>query len=456
MSQIQNIDIDIALSTRPVTQKGFGLIAVIGTTPRNLKYELIAQGMKFAAKVAGEQHIKVEFVVSGNETPLAVSRAGAGTEADPFVITAALQTDDQGVAVTTAAQLKTAAEAAANIAGASGIVEITLSGTGTEVLVAMDETDLVDPSDPYIEVTDVKDMVAPGVGYTSAAPEYKKVAAIFSQTPRADRVAVIRISDWANLADELNDIRDTYDDWYWVIIASHVKAHILSATQYVNSLEKFALFASNDDTILDVWGNPDRAVLAVSEYWEDAPDAAWVGRCGTVAIGSISWDSKQLNGQRNSGVSMSRQGQILAKNGNLIREMGGVNVTWEGKTGSGQYIDNINGRDLTHARLLEALQFLKINTPKLSFTLTGIRMTEAALREVFRGLGRDGVIAPVESPEDRANSDIGDYQYKLTMPESVSAVSVNDRANRSLPAIKFSCVVGGGINKFSVSGTMRV
>jgi hypothetical protein len=163
-----------------------------------------------------------------------------------------------------------------------------------------------------------------------------------------------------------------------------------------------------------------------------------------------------LSGQKNSDITATQQTSLLASNFNVLREMGGVVVTWEGKTASGQYIDNIQGRDFLKARITEALQSLKINNRKIPMDGRGIALTEAAIREVFRDAGRNGVIASVIDEADRAKSDLGDFQYKLVMPSSVSEISTNDRANRKLLPIKFNAVVGGGINKFDIAGVMEV
>lgn len=311
----------------------------------------------------------------------------------------------------------------------------------------------------YVEVADADELLDASIGFTSTDAEYKMAAAIFSQSPRMDKVAVAFISQYAagigvGLVEELAALRNSgKDNWYWLLITDRTKENIAIADAYVNTLEKVGVFASADQTITSTG---ERTVILISNHADEYPDAAWVGRCGAVPIGSISWDSKQLNGQQNSGVTMSEQSTLLAGNFNLIREMGGVPVTWEGKTISGQYIDNINGRDFLKARLTEAFQSLKINSNKLPMDLNGLAMIEAKLREVFRDAGRQGVIAPVVGGNDKDYSDMGDYQYKLSLPEDISAISINDRANRKVSAITFSAKVGGGINKIEINGTLEV
>jgi len=306
----------------------------------------------------------------------------------------------------------------------------------------------------FVEVSDADELLDSSIGFVNTDPEYLMAQKIFSQSPRVEKVAVCFVDDFANLATALATYRNNgYDNWYYLLITSRDKTDIAVADAYINSLEKMGFFATSDQTITSTG---ERTVILISNNAHEFPEAAWIGRCAAETIGSITWDSKQLSGQKNSDITATQQTSLLASNFNVLREMGGVVVTWEGKTASGQYIDNIQGRDFLKARITEALQSLKINNRKIPMDGRGIALTEAAIREVFRDAGRNGVIASVIDEADRAKSDLGDFQYKLVMPSSVSEISTNDRANRKLLPIKFNAVVGGGINKFDISGVMEV
>lgn len=307
----------------------------------------------------------------------------------------------------------------------------------------------------YFEVSDADELLDPSIGYLATDPEYKMAQAIFSQTPRPEKIAVTQLTSFANIATDLALLRETKDNWYWLLITDKSKSVIQQVATYINSLEKVGLFATSDISTL-AGMNEERAAILISDFANEHPEAAWFGRCGSVPIGSISWDCKQLSGQQNSNLTQSEQSSILAANGNVIRELGGVDVTFEGKTMSGQYIDIINGRDYLKARLIEAFQSLKINNDKVPMTQSGLGMLEASLREVFRDCGRRGVIATVSDPEERKFSDMGDYQYILKMPATKKEIPTNDRANRIVSGISFKAIVGGGINKIEINGTMGV
>lgn len=462
MSQISNISINISLKTLPLSQKGFGLALVAGDTPRHVNYELDvlsnSAGIKWRAVTLGDVHIQIQYLAVGHNTALTVTRTGAGTSNSPYIISVALATDSQGNVLSTAAQIKTAAEAVSEVGGQNKIVNLSLlHSPGDGVATAFDALHLVDPTESYLEIQDPDNLLDPAIGYTPSSPEYKLAAAIFSQTPRVDKIAILKINSFATIVSELADLRnDGFDDWYWLLATTRDGTEIKAISAYLNTLEKCYIPATSDQGAVDALLGDERTLLIISNHAEDYPDGAIFGRCGGMPIGSVTWDSKALNGQKNSDVTMSEQSQILAKHGNLIREMGGVNVFWKGTTMSGQYIDIINGRDYLKARLQEAYHSLKINNNKISMTVNGLKLIEATLREVFRDCGKRGIIARVEDDDGRSRSDLNDYQYRLKMPETISDIPANDRANRKVSNIIFSATISGGINEIEISGAMGV
>ncbi|MBK8397432.1 MAG: DUF3383 family protein [Leptospiraceae bacterium] len=306
--------------------------------------------------------------------------------------------------------------------------------------------------DVYVEITDADELL--DLGYTADSLEYKKAQAVFSQSPRLDKIAVCYIPSFTDLAAKIAELRNSgKDSWYYLLITSREKAHIAIADTYINSLEKIGVFVTKDQTTTS---SGERTMIIVTNKDNEHPDAAIVGKCAGETIGQVSWDSKQLNGISNSDVTMAEQSTLLAGNVNLIREMGGVNVFWEGKTMSGQYIDSVISRDYLKARFIEAIQLLKINNKKLPFDQRGIAMTEASMRAVFDEAGLNGVIRPVLVEADRDFSDLGKYQYILNLPASVSDISPANRANRVIAPITLSAKLSGSINTFVISGTLEV
>jgi hypothetical protein len=306
----------------------------------------------------------------------------------------------------------------------------------------------------YVEISDADELLDASIGFASTDLEYKKAQAIFSQSPRLQKVAVCFVSAFSALATEIAAFRNSgKDDWYCMLITSPLKVNIAIADDYINSIGKIGFFSSNDKTITSAG---QRTCIFITNKTLEHPEAAIFGRCGGVQVGKISWDSKQLNGISNSDVTMSEQTSLLASNFNLIREMGGVQVSWEGKMMGGQYIDSIISRDYLESKFIAALQSLKINNDKVPFDQRGIGMVEAALRSEFDDAGLNEVIRPVLVEEDRKFSDLGKYQYTLNLPASVSEITSNNRANRVIGPISFVAKLNGSINTFQINGSLEV
>jgi hypothetical protein len=87
---------------------------------------------------------------------------------------------------------------------------------------------------------------------------------------------------------------------------------------------------------------------------------------------------------------------------------------------------------------------------------SGLRMLEAALRAVFKEAGQMGIIATAKTPAAQLKSDLGEYQYKLNVPNDIDLLAANDRAKRTVKPITFTATIQGSINKVEITGVMGV
>ncbi len=461
-NEINNIVINIT-SSKPVGQKGFGGILVLGTSARGEYMQATigsgTSGLVWKASETGNKYIAVEYVDPASaDQSLSVARTGSGTSADPYLITVSLATDSGSNLTSTAAQIKTAAEAVANVAGASAIVTLTLvQAPGDGLVSAVSETDLTAVSDPASDlktVSSLDDMIAEG--YLSTSPEYLLVSSLLSQEVKPAEIQLFQISSYANLATEVAALINAgYSDWYHMLIASRDKADILTAMSYISTHERMGYFCTADQTIASetLAGN---CLVMVHNQPETYPEAALVGYCAPQPIGSLTWDSVPLTGIPISALTETEKNTLLDAHVNIIGKMGGVNVSWAGTLGDGNYVDVRQGRDWLAARLREAWWFLKINNSKVEMTMRGVRQIEAAFRSVFAEAGRAGIISRVYTDEDRAKSDLGDYKYQLVMPQSIDEIPAADRAARIIRSISFKAYISGGVNEIEVNGSLEV
>lgn len=304
----------------------------------------------------------------------------------------------------------------------------------------------------YGEYADLTEMVA--AGFTSSDPEYKMVAAIFSQSPRVDSVAVYIRDSADTIADAMNELRETHDDWYIFMITERDSSTLHDAGTWADSVEKIFIGCCSAISALTERNGLREAYLIHNDA-ANFPEAAWVGSAAPYAIGSISWKWCTPAGVTASNFTLTELNQIRTGNGQTFSKRSGVIYSDEGKMTGGQFIDVIQARDFVKARLGEALFGLFVNNKKVPFDNTGANQIEAAMRDVFDVCGKQGIIAVVTDEADMAESDAGKYMYKVSVP-SRSEVPQADRAARVWSGITFSFVIQGAIHKVAISGVITV
>jgi hypothetical protein len=141
-------------------------------------------------------------------------------------------------------------------------------------------------------------------------------------------------------------------------------------------------------------------------------------------------------------MSASEWTTIQGKNFTTYTEIGGRNVTFEGKTPSNEFIDITHFIDWLHAEIQQDVWDTLAANEKLPFTDEGIQTVVAAIEGALRkGVQRGGLKK--------------DPMYAVTAPK-VADVSLTDRANRKLPDIAFTAELAGAIHRLVIRGKVTV
>ncbi|PJZ43387.1 hypothetical protein CH370_02880 [Leptospira kmetyi] len=453
VSKIEPISINLFLRNTPVSQMGFGLPLILGIKAPTYSLQVSSgpSGLIWKSATSGTVFIQVKYVVAGNNTALTVVRSGTGTEIDPYVISVNVATDAGGLATSTAHQIKLAAEAVSNIAGATKIVNvIETASAGSGIVFAFAQAPLA--YERYMEISSADDLLE--LGFVSSDKEYLQATKIFRQTPRPKTVAVFLLTSWANASAEIAALRNSGKDaWFKTIATTHTKSEIQALGDYLASIEKM-FFACTDDATVLTGRNSIWEFFTLHKNPDSFPEAAWVGNSAPRRVGSYNYAYLPLDGVENSGYTNSQTSSIFADNGNLIVDFGGKQVPYPGISTGNVYADVVENRSWLKARLNENITSLFLNSDVVPYTIQGIQMIEARMREVFSQAGVQGIIAPVENESDKVRSDLGDYQYKIDLPETIDEIPTNDRNNRILPNITFSCRLRGAINEVDIDGEL--
>lgn len=244
------------------------------------------------------------------------------------------------------------------------------------------------------------------------------------------------------------------NDWYGLAAYTHVKADILLLAAWIQPQRKLYGAASLDSDVVtsattDVGtalkaAGYDRTFVAYSLDSANFPEGAWMGAVLPHNPGSITWKFKSLAGITVDTLTDTEKSNADGKNVNTYTVVGGANITEEGKTSEGTFIDIIRSVDWMQARIQETIFSSLVNVAKIPFTDDGVNIIV------------NGVTSVLELAESPAfNIITNDPKFSVTAP-LVANISVNDRANRILPDVTFEAVLAGAIHNVTVIGTVSV
>jgi hypothetical protein len=412
------VDVTIDNQTAAITAAGFGLPLFLGLnkgfTSRYKEYgNLTEVGGDFATTSDEYKAATAFFGQSTSVRKIAIGRRNSTIVTYTPVVadSATYSVTINGVlfsfisdASATATEIVTGLSAAIN----AGAEPVTASGTTTLILTA-----------------DV-------VGVAFSAKATNNLTPVFSTTE--------------TFTEALDAIKLESNDWYGVVSHSHVKADVLEVASWVQANEKLFITSSTDTNIVNQTANADTTstatALAAASYSRTSilysadaakfPEAAWMGGEFARDAGEATWMFKELIGITVDNLTSGQIANAKSKNANVYVPRGGQNMTQEGKTSSGTYIDIIRDTDYFKSQIQVAVFSRFINLPKIPYTDIGTSIIEAELRAVTQQAVRDTILADSPAPV-------------IFIPK-VADVAINDRANRILPDITITARIAGAIH----------
>lgn len=165
--------------------------------------------------------------------------------------------------------------------------------------------------------------------------------------------------------------------------------------------------------------------------------------------GSETWAYKTLAGIEPEPFTTTEIAAMKAKNINYYVHCAGKNITLDGKTVMGEWIDVIRFRDWLQNDMQKGIYNLFITNPKVPFTSAGITLIQNQMIASLKKGQKQGGIADTEYDED-GNEIVG---FTTSVPTAAS-VSDSDKAARTLKGCKFTARLAGAIHLVEVSGTL--
>ncbi|KAF9139092.1 hypothetical protein BGX30_008391 [Mortierella sp. GBA39] len=284
--------------------------------------------------------------------------------------------------------------------------------------------------------------------HATSSEVYKAAFALFNQGDDSpDSVAVMLYKTDSALADFLPTIFDK--DFYYILSTSSTLANITAIADAVEADDTRLFFASTSK--LEDLGNIyskkyKRTTVQYNVDTSNYPEAAWVGRAGSAVAGSLTWKFKYLNGIEPMQLTKAELDQIHGYNANTYVTKAGDNVTSNGVTVSGEYIDIVQSEDFIIQSISTNVQKLFNRTKKISYDNNGIAQIEAEVKTVLKRADLNGMIA---------HDDDGLPLYSTSF-KTRSQVDPTDREKREYNGGSFTFELAGAIHKTKIKGLIKL
>lgn len=304
----------------------------------------------------------------------------------------------------------------------------------------------------------------------STSPTALAAAAVFNQIKlenspgRVKKVAVFGVdaeATPANVTAALDTLRETHDDWYFLVptvtstamltaLAAWVDASVLTLAQLEAGqveAEKLLLAQTTDkDAITTAMKGLRQTVVC---YNHDAANSyippAWVGRVSPNYPQSVTWKWKELYGipaTDEKGVDLQ---DLLEGRYNLYISNHGRQYMSEGICTDGDFIDTVIGRWQIKETMRQNLVNMFVDTEVVPYDDEGFTMVGAQVIAALNKAVEDGIVLR----QDGAGA------FSVSIPKRAAATEEQAR-NRVMPPIPWTATVRGGVHGVKVSGVLTV
>lgn len=257
----------------------------------------------------------------------------------------------------------------------------------------------------------------------------------------------------ATVGADLDAILAADSSWYGLVSLYNSAAEIAAIAEWAEANEKLFVAQTVDSAVLTTATDDVASTLKNEAYARTAliyangsgafADAAWLGRCLPLTPGSETWKFKTLAGVPATALTTTQRTNAKGKNANVYVAMAGLNITEEGVTSSGAFIDVVRGRDKLKARIAEGVFGDVARLDKLAFTDRGIAVVGATVRAELKTAVAEGFLAEDPAPV-------------VNVPKAAD-VPTNDKAARRLTGVTFTATLAGAIHSvLPIQGTVQL
>ena len=296
----------------------------------------------------------------------------------------------------------------------------------------------------YTKCTSLDDVKT--AGYEATTDMYKTAELIFMQDNPPKEIAICTTN--TTVVEWLTTTGNLTKEWRHLICinAKEETAAIIAEIEKTTDKMFFAGVAVDDATKYTT-ENINRTVMFYCTSTKYAyPEAAFVGATAGLTAGSFTYKNIILKGIEPQELSDSEIENIHKKGGITFVTKAGDNVTSEGKTLGGEYIDIIDSKDYIIQQITYRTQKLLNKSRKIAYDNNGIAMLESVTVDVLQSAYNNGIIA---NTADGAP----DYSVNYILRENTKET---DRAKRNYVGGSFTFALAGAIHFVEITGEITL
>lgn len=313
----------------------------------------------------------------------------------------------------------------------------------------------------YKEYTSLDALLADYAATTAAG---KAAQALYANAELSgsvpETVAVLGLTSSAtndDITDALDTLRDSHDDWYYLIPAAATDAQIttIAAWTAATVLSRQDLAAGQKEAEKLLVAQTATKTLALTDaqavicYNPDAANsfmhAAWVGRMLRYYPQAVTWKWKDLSGVAAVDVDATALGTLLMNHVNTYVNNHKREYMRDGVCCDGEFIDVVIGRWQIKQAMRAAITNLLVDTDDVPYDDTGFAMVAAAVISALNGAAENGIIRTIDNRP----------QFTVTVPRYADATEAQI-AQRIMPDIAWHATLRGGVHGVNVTGTLSI
>lgn len=288
-------------------------------------------------------------------------------------------------------------------------------------------------------------------GTTTVILTAKKAGIAFDVSVSAN-LANVATTPNTGVSTDLSGIQHVDDDWYALVLCSRDDDEIVEAAKWIEAQRKIFVACTSDSAVIAAGTTDVASRLKAKSYARtaylysgdqaDMPEAAWLGNLLPLTPGSATYKFKTLAGITVDNLTATQQSVAQAKNANVYVPIGGVNITEEGVTADGEFIDVVVGVDWIHANMQADVYQALVDAPKIPYTDRGIGIIEQIIQNRLRLAVVAGILTEDPKPA-------------VTVPLAAD-VDTGDKAARRLTGVSFTGKLAGAVHAVTITGNVSV